>query len=781
MPAGLYLDRHRCRRHRDRSEPITLRRKLRRIESLMPSPKVKSMQVFRQAAIAGLAAALSACAETAGVPTEQPGKTIAAAPPTQHPPETTSIALSDAAVEQQRPATFVLGNSQFIAKPGEKPAVAEGGEKGIQLSFVDTDIRSVLNSILGDALGLSYTIDPAIKGSVTVQSARPLQRAELLRALEAALSLQEIAMVEHDGAYDVVPMKDAQRRISAIRLPDSAGTPGFGVQILSLRYTSAEEMTKLLEPFAPAGAIVRTDGARNLLILAGTGQELASLLDIAQTFDVDWLAGMSYAFFPVEYADAKAVTEELKQIFDDQKGPMSGVVRLIPLQRLNTVLVASPQPEYLQKVGDWIKRLDLGNSSGGRRIYVYDVQNDKASDLASTLNQMFGIGDSGGAPSGQSTPSNSSFNSGLNSLSGGSGTGFGGFGSTQGGGQMLGNSGGQSFGQAQYQQQPQAAATSRAYATASSGQGANLETAGLRIVPDESTNSLLVLATPSEFGIINAAIKRLDVPPRQVLIEASLAEVTLNNDIKFGVEWAFKSGGNSVGFSPNGDGSVAQQFPGFSYLYTGTRGISATLNALETITKVKVLSAPKLLVLNNHEADIEVGDQVPILTQQAVSTSQTGAPIVNSVAQRDTGVILHVTPRVNQSGMVILDIDQEVSSVVPTTTSNIDSPTIQQRKVTSTVAVHDGETIALGGLITDTKTNGKNGIPLIQRIPLIGSLFGTTDVSDDRTELIVLIKPRVIRDPDELHKVMDDLHEQFRSVERQTAQGSAHGNDGKGQ
>jgi len=715
---------------------------------------------------------LAACAAEQKVQaTQKPDDAEAAAP--QNQPSFSGIAGADPDQSPSRTPTFIMGSGQFVGKAADKPAAQPAGDKAIQLSFVDTDVRAVLTSILGDALGLSYTIDPSIKGTITVQSARPLPKDDLLRALEIALSLQDIALVARgDGAYDVVPMKDAQRRISGVRLPDSAGMPGFGVQVVSLRYTGAEEMNKLLEPFAPAGSIVRVDNSRNLLVLAGTGEELTSLLDIVQTFDVDWLSGMSYAFYPVQYADAKTVADELKQIFDDQKGPMSGVVRLIPLSRLNTVLVASPQPEYLQKVGDWIKRLDLGNSSPGRRIYVYDVQNGKASDLAQTLGQIFGIAEAGSSSSQNSSSSRGSSSIGQNGLSG---LQSGSAGISNGGGilqngQSLGNTGAQSFGQSQYQPYSNGNGNSQPVINGS-GAPVSLETAGLRIVPDESTNALLVLATPSEFGVIDTAIKRLDVTPRQVLIEASLAEVTLSDEIKFGVEWAFKSSAHSATFSPNSNGSVSSQFLGFSYLYTGAGNIAAALNALESITKVKVLSSPKLLVLNNHEAEIEVGDEVPILTQQAVSTSQSDAPIVNSVEQRSTGVILHITPRVNQSGMVILDIEQEVSAVVPTTTSDIDSPTIQERQLSTTVAVHDGEIIALGGLITDSKSNDTSGLPWLSKIPVLGWLFGTKDVSHDRTELIAFLRPRVIRDPAELRRVMEDLHTEFGSVENQMGQG----------
>jgi general secretion pathway protein D len=725
---------------------------------------------------------LSACAstpaDTAAKPTPAPAR-----PPNPAPLEAPTAASAPVTTPESpsaRAPTLLFGTGQFVGQPADKTPPSPDDNKGIQLTFVDTDIRSVLSAVLGDGLGLNYSIDPSIKGTITVQTSRPLPKDELLQALEAALSLQDIALVAHDGSYDVVPMKDAHRKVGGVRLPASASQPGFGVQIVPLRYTSAEEMGKLLEPFAPAGAIVRTDNARNLLVLAGTGSEIRSLLEVVQTFDVDWLAGMSYAFFPVDYVDAKTITEELKQVFDDQKSPMSGIVRLIPLTRLNTILVASPQGEYLPRVGEWIKRLDLGNSSPGRRIFVYDVQNGKASDLAITLNQILGISEAGAYSTGSNSAAASSSLNGagtFNSQGSGSGlstNGLSSFANRGSASSFTGN--GYSNGNIQTTPYDASSATTqgRQYSNNGSGSGAggaagSLESAGLRIVPDESTNALLILATPTEFGSIDTAIKRLDVPPRQVLIEASLAEVTLTDEIKFGVEWYLKSSIHSGILTSEGTGTIASQFPGFSYLYSGASGFGAVLNALETITKVKVLSAPRLLVLNNHEADINIGDQVPILTQQAVSVGQTNAPIVNSVAQRDTGVILHVTPRVNQSGMVIMDISQEVSSVIPTTTSNINSPTIQERKISSTVAVGDGETIALGGLISETKSNDSSGLPWIQRIPVIGWLFGAKDISKNRTELIILIKPRVIRDPSELQRVMDNLHEEFRSVEQQTS------------
>jgi general secretion pathway protein D len=514
-------------------------------------------------------------------------------------------------------------------------------------------------------------------------------------------------------------------------------------------------MEKVLQPFAPAGGVMKVDEARNLLLLAGTSQELATMLDVVRTFDVDWLAGMSYGFFSLNYVDAKTAVSELSDILADPKSPLSGVVRLIPLTRLNTILAITPQQKYLQAVETWIKRLDIGGTSAGRRIYVYDVQNGRAEDLARSLNRILSLptADDDQAQAGNNfAGSNNSqpgsrygggLSSGLGSTYGSSPTS--GFGSNSVGG---------------------LAAASLAPPTASPGSGQNsiAKQGDLRIVANNDSNSLLVLATPAEFSVIEAALQRLDAPNRQVLIEASLAEVTLTDDLRYGVQWNYNGKKGPVTLSDTAGGKIAQKFPGLSYLFTGSTDISAVLNALEAVTTVRVISSPKLVTLNNHEAQLQVGDEVPITTQSAVSTTTAGAPIVNSVQLQSTGVILGVTPRVNKNGLVQLDISQEVSNSVPTTTSNIDSPTIQQRKLSTTVVVKNGDTIALGGLITENRSTNKSGVPYLAKIPLLGALFRDTDNSTTRTELILLITPRVMRDEAEFQGVMDDLRDEFKAL-----------------
>jgi general secretion pathway protein D len=283
----------------------------------------------------------------------------------------------------------------------------------------------------------------------------------------------------------------------------------------------------------------------------------------------------------------------------------------------------------------------------------------------------------------------------------------------------------------------------------------------VHITSDDNNNALLVLATPQGYGVIENALRRLDIPPLQIMLEAAVAEVTLTNDLQYGLQYYFKSGNNQIVNTNSGSISIAPAFPGFAYLFSSGSNISVVLNALEDVTRVNVLSAPKVLVVNNQTATLQVGDEVPIATQSAVSVLTPGAPVVNSIEFKDTGVILKVVPRVNQGGEVQMDIDQEVSDVGPTTSSSLNSPTIQQRKISSTVVVQDGETIALGGLIKDSKTEGKSGLPLLQDVPVVGSLFGTTTNNNVRTELLVLITPHVVQGVQRARNITDELRREM--------------------
>lgn len=707
----------------------------------------------------GAMMALSGCATDS----EKPQKTVQQEIRPAKPESVTDDVRqsANAAVKPVRTPVIIAGTGVLVAPDQavrSTPAVRAGvSEDAFQLSFIDTDIATVVSSVIGEGLGLPYSVDPQVKGTMTLQAERPLAREDVLPSLEAALRVQEAALVNINGVYNVVPIKDAPRRVSGLRGPADRTRAGFAIRIVPLRYISVVDMEKILRPLAPEGAILRIDEGRNLLLLAGTSQELTTMLDAVGTFDVDWLAGMSFGLFGLEYGEPKAVAYELEKIFADPKSPIFGVVRVVPLDRLNSLMIVTPQAEYLKKIETWIKQLDIGVATPGRRVYVYDVQNGRATDLARALNQILSLS-SGGSPGDGAVTLNTSSDS---------------YGSsTRGAGSVSDAlrsgvlpSGASSSRGASPEDSNFAERRAGSLFTAT-GSGAD----SLHIVPNTETNALLVWATPSEFALVEGAVKRLDVQPIQVLIEASLAEVTLSDELRFGLQWSYASDQGPVVLSEAGSGAISPQFPGLSFLYRGRQDIRAVLNTLESLTDVKVISSPKLLVLNNHEAQLQVGDQVPVVTQSSISTVGENSPIVNAVEMRDTGVILRVTPRANKNGLVLLDIGQEVSDVIATTTSEINSPTIQQRKITSTVAVHDGETIALGGLIRDTNSKSRGGVPFLRRIPVVGTLFGSTDTNKRRTELIILITPRVVRSSDEAADMMDELREQFRDLRKTFSQ-----------
>lgn len=663
----------------------------------------------------------------------------------------------------QEGATIEQGTGAFIRMSRHKRAHRGSGTSGFELNFVNTDIKTVVNSVLTQALGLPVIIDPGVSGALTLESDQPLTAQQAMASLEFALRSEGLVLVRISGVFHVMPSKRAIRRVNQISLTDHIRS-GFGVYIVPLKYVSARNMASIIKPFVPKDDLVRADSARNLLELSGTDQEIRSLTHMIRMFDVNWLSGMSFALFPVKYTTPKTLADELSRIFSGPNTPIAGLIRVVPLKSINSILVVTPQAKYLHFIKSWIARLDVGSLTPGRRLYVYDVQNGRALVLARSLERIFSLPLTSDSSSLRSGGDSTQF---TNSRFSGMGNSMGLMPSnpTQEGSQspestMPETSGGASLGafQSRIATRPRNTPHSEALASRSSN--------GLKIVPDSDNNSLLIYATANEFQMIRSALRQLDVLPLEVVINASIAEVTLNDGLQYGLNFSYLTSHGPVTLSDTSSGSIAQKFPGLSFLYSGGTNIAAVLNALESITKVRVLSSPKLVVLNNHQAELEVGDEVPIVTQTSVSTVSANAPIVNSVQMLNTGVILQVIPRANESGQVLLKISQEVSDVVPTTTSNIDSPTVEQRQISTTVAVHNGDTIVLGGLIQDSKSVARSGIPYLRRLPVIGNLFGSTNNNDTRTELIVLLTPHVVHSAVQVDSVMGNLKKQFGELRR---------------
>ncbi|HYN39373.1 MAG TPA: type II secretion system secretin GspD, partial [Rhodospirillales bacterium] len=641
----------------------------------------------------------------------------------------------------------------------------------VTLNFVDADLREVVKAILGDTLGANFVMDPQVQGSVTLQTSDPMPGTALISVLESILAVNNATLVESGGMYKVVPADQAVRGSGGLRssLSGAAQAPGAQVMVVPLRHISATEVEKILAPFAPPGGVLRVDPRRGVVVIGGSRSDVAAMLDVIDTFDVDWLAGMSFGLFPVRSTSSKTMVDELEKVFGDQtEGPLAGVVRFVPIERLNAVLVISPRSLYIDRARTWIDRLDVGEDETPR-LYVYYCENSRAEDLAGVLSQVFGQQQgAAGRPAAQLAPGLSPV-----TLEGPAGEVPGAAPPTP-----LGVTPPRAL-----QGGPGAGAPQRAGGDAGVAVGGGSDS--IRIIADKVKNALVILAKPSDYRTVESALRRLDIVPLQVLIEATIMEVTLNDALRYGVEWFFKFGGsNKVSFSESTVGRVAVPtadvvsaiFPGFSYVLSPTRdSVKAVINTLDQVSDVNVISSPQVFVLDNQTATLTVGDQVPITTRTLASpissTTADAFATSNSIEYRDTGVILAVTPRVNAGGLVTMEIAQEVSNVrdvltgAPTTTqSQASSPTISQRKVETTVAVQGGETVALGGLITDSRSRGSDGLPFLSRLPGIGWLFGSKSEAAARTELLVLITPRVVGSMDQARLVTQELRGRLRTI-----------------
>jgi len=691
------------------------------------------------------------------------------------------------------------GSGQFV-RPGAlaTPRPAASGNGAVTFNFENQPVQAVVKAILGDLLKQNYTIVPGVQGNISFATAEPVDASQALPILETLLSWTGNALVHRAGGYVVMPQKDAVAGNLVPSLGAAAPQGGLQARLFPLHYISASEMQKLIKPFARPDATLLVDPARNLLVMAGTPQELANYQSMVRTFDVDWLRGMSVGVFNLQYAKVGELMPKLDAMFGEHGNtPLAGMLRFIPIERTNALVVISTQSDYLQEVGDWIARIDRGGGNEPQ-LFVYDVRNIKASDMARYLAQIYanGAGSGGGDNGGQVGPGltgatlGSADNAGATSM----GSTAGGFGNpadaSRGGGQANTGMGGSAFGAAGGGRDSggvaggfgSSAAAFGGNATgggngAASEQQYSSSDGSVRISSVDGSNQLLVRARPSQWEEIKGAISQLDNVPLQVQIETRILEVALTGEFQFGVQWYLEgltgsttdSSGNIIPGQPYrhrqlGLGQGGNAFRGEPFFYSFLNSdLQVAVRAMETSGNTKTLSAPSMVVMNNQVASIAVGNQIPI-NQTSVNTGLGNPTSYSQVSYLSTGVILNVQPRINPGGLVYMNISQEVSQAdksVPLVNGN---PAISQRKLATQVAVQSGQTVLLGGLIQQAEGNTDTGIPGLNRVPLLGRLFGNTSRSRNRTELIVLITPRVIRGGADAKQMTDDYQSKFESL-----------------
>lgn len=666
-----------------------------------------------------------------------------------------AVAVKEQKNEVDSGSKLIPGSGVFVKPASVAPAPT--GPQDIVLNFEGADLREVVRVVMGDMLGENYTIDPKVNGSVTIHTSQPISRAAVTPILETVLRMNGAAMVRENGTYKIAPLNSALRGTTTPQLGNLQ--PGYSVQIVPLQFIAAREMSKILEPLLPEGSILRVDETRNLLMLAGGEGEMRHAMETVGIFDLDWLAGMSVGLFTLKSVDVKSILPELDALFSDKsKSPFAGMLRVIPIERMNAVFVVSPRPQYLEQARVWIERLDRNGGKSGTRLHVYPVQNGSAEKIASLLSQVIG-----GKAATTSAPA--AVAPGLTGAT---------LQSSSSGGGSTGAGGGAAAGGAL----PTAAAASGPGAVASgSGEALGLGAGStIKVIADRDNNALIILANGAEYEKIEEAIKKLDVVPRQVLVEVTIAEVTLNGALSYGLEWFFSSNNNLSGklFNTSGSalpldptGAVTPLLP-FSAVWRSTGGnVSAVLSALASNTKVNVLSSPHIMVTDNQVAKINVGASVPV----AGASTTTGTSIITSVNYVDTGVVLSVRPHINAGGLVTLEVSQEVSDVqAGLTTTGLASPTINKRSAQTIVAVQSGDTMVLAGLIKDDKTAGSSGLPLLSEIPVVGALFGAKADTNTRRELIITITPRVVNDNQQAREVTAEFRKKLTGMRKLNTQ-----------
>lgn len=614
------------------------------------------------------------------------------------------------------------------------------------LNFENTDIKEVVRAVLSDALNTNYTINGDLSGPVTVSTARPISRDALLKSLEASLSTFGFSLVKSATGYRVSATETTAGLVDIGRKTRA----GYGVSIIPLRYLPANSMMEMLNGFVTQAEGLRVNATANSIVVRGTGSQRAEVVDAVISFDADFMQNQRVAIFRLRQARPEEVLPELERIFNI-KGDNT-LIHFRPVARVRGIMAISKNPALIRRAQAWVARLDQQDSETGRNVVIYKAKFRKAEELAKVVGNLFGTG---GNTTSTSTPVAAE------KLS------------QQPADQAPSIDGDDTadarptdrIASAFDDPQPNDSAIPNVVDLTSQTQNAS----PLRISADATNNSVLIYGDGEQTSQVVATLKKLDSVPVQVAINVTIAEVRLNEDLKYGVQYFLKSkqaglgrDNGSLSLLDRAGNSIKKQTPGLNFVGGADANPDVIISALNVMTDVEILSSPSLVVVENQTATLQVGDEVPITTQQSQSVETGLAPVINQVQFKETGIILNVTPRISQTDAVTMDIVQEISSVA--NGANTLTPTISKRSIRTQVSVNNMQTVVLGGLISSNSQKSKSGVPILMKLPLVGDMFSNTAKTKGRNELIVLIRPVIVRDAQDAADVAESLRSQMHEL-----------------
>lgn len=713
---------------------------------------------------AGATVALAACTQSPVKSAEMRDATLsprtAASQPKLVVAESAELAEKTAeAAKKAAMAPFVsIGTGEFVNRQMPRPAAAAEADKGptLSLNLENGDVRELVKNVIVDTLQENVIVDPRVTGTVTIRTPKGLTRSELIPALDALLRSVGFMLLKDGNIWRVLPAAEAVQGTTTPRVNYRAAGPGSSVVILPVRWVGAKELQRLMAPFAKnPEASIRVDEIRNLMFLFGTETEIRHLLEIADMFDVDLLSGMSFVIYPLQSAEVKTVVADWEKIFPAAGNPLAGLVRLVPIERMNALLVISPNPEVIKEAQRMLERLDQGNDAGGgARLYVYNVLYTQAEKLQATLQQAI-TGRINQVPQATVAPgqAQSTLTAPVSPIAG------------QGlvaPGNTFANPSTQSFQQSTPIQRPNIPGTANNQASALARNAT--------VIADKDRNALLIVATPSEYAAIESAIKKLDTAPKMVAIEVQIAQVALTGDLSFGIAGKFAEKPNSdvnrltsqgglglLGMTSDG---LASSKPAFSYTWQGTAA-KAILSTLQSKGQSRTIASPTLITLDNQKVSFTNGTQISVQTQTIASTGTTAS--TNSYQYINTGLTITITPRVSGDN-IFMEIQQQSSNAKSRSADN-PNPDILQNSQQTTVMVPNGDTMLLGGLFVDAGSTDMSGLPFLSSIPVLGGVFGSQTWNSSRSELVMLVTPRVMSTVEETRGVVDELRGKLKNLE----------------